>query len=205
MTERDQQTEGLAIRACEADDLDAMFAIINAAAEAYRGVIPTDQWHDPYMSAQALASEIAAGVVFVGAVADNRLVGVMGVQHRDNVDLIRHAYVLPGEQGRGIGATLIRHLCRDNRRPVLVGTWRAAEWAIRFYEGQGFARVPDDRVVGLLRTYWTVPDGQIAASVVLASPPLDAATTDALIRTARREASAPPPPAGAPATPSPPK
>lgn len=163
--------EGI-IRACGSNDTGEMLAIINAAAEAYRGVIPADRWHEPYMPAHELASELAAGVRFSGYALDGRLVGVMGVQPKHNVDLIRHAYVLPDWQGHGIGGRLLHHLCRSAERPILIGTWAAADWAIRFYERNGFVRVADPDIARLLRTYWSVPERQIATSVVLASPPL---------------------------------
>lgn len=170
MTEQEQA--GDTIRGCGTVDAETILAIINAAAKAYRGVIPPDRWHEPYMPANELASEMADGVTFSGYEADGHLVGVMGAQHRGNVDLIRHAYVLPAWQGHGIGARLLRHLCGGADRPILIGTWAAATWAIRFYERHGFARVADDDVAPLLRTYWNVPERQVATSVVLASPPL---------------------------------
>ena len=179
MTEQDWT--GDAIRRCGDADTDAMLAIINAAAEAYRGVIPRDRWPEPYMPASELASEMADGVAFSGYEAEGRLVGVMGVQRRRNVDLVRHAYVLPEWQGRSIGARLLRHLCGDTDRPILIGTWAAADWAIRFYERHGFARVTDDDIAPLLRTYWNVPERQVATSVVLASPPLVDDTAHRLI------------------------
>lgn len=171
----------IAIRRCEPADLAETLAIINAAAEAYRGVIPADRWHDPYMPAEALLAELADGVMFSGCVAHGRLIGVMGVQRRYNVDLIRHAYVLPEWQGHGIGSRLLEHLCRDAERPILIGTWKAADWAIRFYERHGFVRVGDDDVGPLLRTYWDVPERQIATSVVLASPALSSVAAHGLI------------------------
>src|SRR5215204_752158 len=111
------------IRACDDADRTAILAIVNAAAEAYRGVIPADRWHTPYMPLGELESEIAAGVAFWGYEADGVLVGVMGVQPVRDVDLIRHAYVLPHMQGRGIGGELLKHLTRSATRPILVGTW----------------------------------------------------------------------------------
>jgi len=167
----DQDQAARHIRRCGPADSDDMLAIINAAAEAYRGVIPADRWREPYMSAGELASELAEGVKFSGYLCDPRLIGVMGVQRRHNVDLIRHAYVLPEWQGQGIGAHLLKHLCRSAERPILIGTWRAADWAIRFYERHGFVRVGEDDIARLLRTYWNIPERQIATSVVLASVP----------------------------------
>jgi GNAT superfamily N-acetyltransferase len=156
------------IRACLADERDAILAIVNAAAEAYRGVIPADRWHDPYMSGEELATELDAGVRFWGYEADGALAGVMGIQSVGDVDLIRHAYVLPARQGEGIGTSLLRHLRGVSGRPMLVGTWAAAEWAIRFYERNGFARVGEAEKTDLLRRYWTIPERQIETSVVLA-------------------------------------
>jgi GNAT superfamily N-acetyltransferase len=164
-----------AIRPCRDDERAAILAIVNAAAEAYRGVIPADRWHEPYMPADELEAELAAGVAFWGYEEDGALVGVMGVQAVRDVDLIRHAYVVPGRQRGGVGGALLEHLLRRRERRTLVGTWAAADWAIRFYERHGFARVPPDRIAPLLRTYWTIPERQIETSVVLARPPLDGA------------------------------
>jgi len=160
------------IRLCRDDDRGAILAIVNAAAEAYRGVIPDDCWHEPYMPARELESEIAAGVEFWGYETDNALAGVMGVQPVRDVDLIRHAYVLPAHQRHGIGAALLQYLRQRSTRPMLIGTWAGAEWAIRFYRRRGFELVPPERKTALLKTYWTVPDRQIETSVVLANPPL---------------------------------
>jgi GNAT superfamily N-acetyltransferase len=161
------------IRACRDDERVVILAIVNAAAEAYRGVIPADRWHEPYMDLRELDSEIAAGVVFWGYQAEGALVGVMGIQRLRDVDLIRHAYVLPASQGQGVGGALLEHLRSLSRRRILVGTWAAADWAIRFYRRHGFELVSPERKTALLRTYWTIPDPQIESSVVLANPPLD--------------------------------
>jgi GNAT superfamily N-acetyltransferase len=161
------------IRPCHDSDHAAILAIINGAAEAYRGVIPADRWHEPYMSAPELAGEIAAGVVFWGYEADERLTGVMGFQPVRDVDLIRHAYVLPDSQRRGIGGALIGKLRQLTARQMLVGTWASADWAIRFYRRHSFQLVAPARKTVLLKTYWNIPDRQIEASVVLASPPFD--------------------------------
>jgi GNAT superfamily N-acetyltransferase len=160
------------IRPCRSDEHATMLDIINSAAVAYRGVIPSDCWHEPYMSAQQLANEIAAGVEFSGYEVDGELIGVMGIQHVRDVDLIRHAYVRPGQQQRGIGSTLLEHLKRSTTRRILVGTWAGAEWAIRFYQRHGFETVSDADKVSLLTTYWSIPDRQIETSVVLTSPPV---------------------------------
>ena len=147
-----------------------MLAIINDAAVAYRGVIPADRWHEPYMPASELDREIAAGVVFWGYEDGGELLGVMGIQAVDDVDLIRHAYVRPGNQRGGIGGALIGHLMQSATRPVLVGTWAAAEWAIAFYRRHGFEQVTPEEKTRLLRRYWDIPERQIETSVVLASP-----------------------------------
>jgi GNAT superfamily N-acetyltransferase len=161
-----------AIRPCRDDERPAILAIVNAAAEAYRGVIPADRWHDPYMPADELDAEIAAGVVFHGYEDGGALVGVMGIQPVRDVDLIRHAYVLPGRQRGGVGAALLAHVMRDATRRTLVGTWAAAEWAIAFYRRNGFELLSPERTAALLREYWSIPERQIETSVVLAKPPL---------------------------------
>ena len=161
------------IRPCRDDDRTAILAIINAAAEAYRGVIPADRWHEPYMPREELNSEIAAGVVFWGYEEDGSLAGVMGIQSVRDVDLIRHAYVLPSSQRRGIGGALLGHLRQLSTRRILIGTWEAADWAIRFYIRHGFELVVPARKTVLLKAYWDVPDRQMEVSVVLATPPLD--------------------------------
>ena len=157
------------IRRCRADEHAAMVEIINEAAQKYRGVIPDDCWHEPYMPAAELAGEVAAGVVFWGVEAGGRLAGIMGVQDRGEVELIRHAYVRPGAQGRGIGGRLLRHLCDRGERPVLVGTWAAAQWAIGFYQRHGFSLLDGAAAAALLARYWTVSDRQAEVSVVLAN------------------------------------
>jgi GNAT superfamily N-acetyltransferase len=161
------------IRRCRDDERAAILAIVNAAAEAYRGVIPADRWHEPYMPAAELDAEIAAGVAFWGYEADGALLGIMGIQPVRDVDLIRHAYVVPAAQRRGVGGALIDHLMRSATRRVLVGTWAAAGWAIAFYRRHGFQQVSPETKTRLLQTYWTIPDRQIETSVVLANPPLD--------------------------------
>jgi GNAT superfamily N-acetyltransferase len=161
------------IHLCRDTDRAAILAIVNAAAAAYRGVIPADRWHEPYMHRDELDGEIAAGVAFWGHEENGRLTGVMGVQPVRDVELIRHAYILPGSQRRGIGGALLGQLRRLSSRRMLVGTWEAADWAIRFYRRHGFELVtPADKAV-LLKTYWNIPERQIETSVVLASPAID--------------------------------
>jgi GNAT superfamily N-acetyltransferase len=163
------------IRPCRDRDRKAIFAIVNGAAEAYRGVIPPDRWREPYMPLDELDREIASGVVFWGHENDGVLVGVMGLQSKGDVELIRHAYVLPGSQRHGVGGALVRHLRHLSHQRMLVGTWEAAAWAIRFYQRHGFALVSPTRKTLLLKAYWSIPERQIDASVVLANPPLDEA------------------------------
>lgn len=158
------------VRRCNEQEQTAICDIINAAAEKYRGVIPADCWHEPYMTQAELAAEIAAGVLFWGWASAGSLVGVMGVQQVVDVELIRHAYVLPRQQGAGIGSKLLRHLCGLSSRPKLVGTWASATWAIGFYQRHGFVPVERAKIPALLRKYWSVPERQIETSVVLARP-----------------------------------
>jgi GNAT superfamily N-acetyltransferase len=161
------------IRPCREEEQEAILAIVNAAAEAYRETIPADRWHEPYMDASELAEEIASGVAFWGYEDEGALIGVMGIQPVGDVDLIRHAYVVPGSQGRGIGRELLVHLRGLSERRMLVGTWAAAEWAIRFYRRNGFEQVSPERKTTLLKTYWSIPERQIETSVVLAHPAFD--------------------------------
>lgn len=160
------------IRRCDDGDRDAIHAVVNAAAEAYRGVIPPDRWHEPYMDRAELDREIEGGVELWGCERDGTLVGVMGVQAAEDVVLVRHAYVQPAHQRGGIGAAMLDHLPRSPGRRTLVGTWAAAAWAIRFYERHGFVLVPPERTADLLRRYWDIPERQIDTSAVLAKPPL---------------------------------
>jgi len=160
------------VRLCRDDERAIILAIINAAAEAYRGVIPDDCWHEPYMPREELEREIDAGIQFWGFESDGALIGVMGIQPVRDVDLIRHAYVLPASQRRGVGAALLQHLRGLSSRRMLIGTWAAAEWAVDFYRRHGFEVVSPERKTELLKAYWTVPDRQIETSVVLANPPL---------------------------------
>ena len=155
------------IRQCDSSDFEAIYEIINDAAQAYKGVIPADRWHEPYMFRQELQHEIDAGVVFWGYEEEGQLVGVMGLQHVQDVALIRHAYVRTAQRNQGIGGQLLAFLRRQTERPLLVGTWAAATWAIRFYEKQGFHLVTPEEKDRLLRRYWTIPERQIETSVVL--------------------------------------
>jgi N-acetylglutamate synthase-like GNAT family acetyltransferase len=156
------------VRRSREADLPEMLAIINAAAQAYRGVIPADRWHEPYMPEEELASEIAQGVEFWVVEEDGRLAGVMGVQDKAEVALVRHAYVSPGIQRTGVGTRLLRHLEGLVDKPILIGTWAAATWAIDFYRRNGFVLVSHEEKERLLRRYWSIPERQIETSVVLA-------------------------------------
>ena len=149
-------------------DVDAMLAIVNAAAQAYHGVIPPDRWHEPYMPADELNAEIDAGVVFWVGEKAGRLLGIMGIQDRGEVALVRHAYVAPSAQRAGIGTSLLRHVLSLTEKPVLIGTWADASWAIDFYRRNGFKLVSSAQKTALLNKYWSIPERQIETSVVLA-------------------------------------
>ncbi len=157
------------IRECLEDDFEAIYEIINDAAQAYRGIIPPDRWHDPYMPRKELLEEISSGVVFLGYEKEGELVGVMGTQDVQDVTLIRHAYVRTAHRNQGIGGELLGQIMDRATRPVLIGTWADAFWAIRFYERHGFKVVSPGEKERLLRKYWSVPDRQIVTSVVLAA------------------------------------
>ncbi|MQG11054.1 MAG: GNAT family N-acetyltransferase [SAR202 cluster bacterium] len=156
------------IRECAAGDFEAIYEIINDAAEAYRGIIPSDRWHEPYMPREELREEITAGVAFLGYEQDGELAGVMGTQHIQGVTLIRHAYVRTAQRSRGIGGELLARIMDDATRPVLIGTWADAVWAVRFYQRRGFKVVSAQEKEWLLHKYWSVPERQIETSVVLA-------------------------------------
>lgn len=158
------------IRACTSADIPALFEIINDAAQAYKGIIPADRWHEPYMSREHLEKEIADGIRFWGDENAGKLVGVMGIQDRGEVDLIRHAYVRTSRRNTGSGTRLLKHLESLAAKPILIGTWTAATWAIRFYEKNGYRLLPREETGRLLRKYWSIPERQIETSVVLASP-----------------------------------
>jgi len=157
------------IRKCTDDDLSALCAIINDAAQAYKGVIPDDRWHEPYMSMQDLRRELRDGVQFWGDESEGELSGVMGIQDKGDVDLIRHAYVKTRRRNQGVGTRLLRHLEQMTGKPILVGTWADATWAIRFYEKNGYRLLSRSDTERLLRQYWRIPDRQVATSVVLAN------------------------------------
>ena len=156
------------VRKSAAADVPAIFAVVNDAAQAYRGVIPADRWHEPYMPMAELEAEIAAGVQFWLAEEDGRLLGVMGIQDKGDVALVRHAYTATAAQRKGVGTKLLRHVEALNGKPVLIGTWADAKWAIDFYVRNGYRVVSHADKERLLRKYWSIPARQIATSVVLA-------------------------------------
>jgi N-acetylglutamate synthase-like GNAT family acetyltransferase len=149
------------------EDFDEIFNIINDAAMAYKGVIPPDRWHEPYMTKAELQAQIEDGVRFSCYVDNNEINGVMGIQDKADVKLIRHAYVRTKQRNKGIGALLLRELISESTKPILIGTWKAADWAICFYEKHGFSLVDEQEKNRLLKKYWTIPDQQVETSVVL--------------------------------------
>ena len=155
------------IRPCTDSDVSNIYAIVNDAAQAYKGVIPADRWHEPYMPLEKLKEEIAAGVEFWGYEDGGQLAGVMGMQPVQDVTLIRHAYVKTQMRNRGIGGKLLKHLLQQLEGRILVGTWKAAVWAIRFYEKHGFELVSEEEKNRLLKTYWDIPERQVETSVVM--------------------------------------
>jgi len=156
------------IRACTESDTAAILQIINDAAQAYRGVIPDDCWHEPYMPQEELEREMDDGVAFWGVERDGELIGVMGIQDRGPVVLIRHAYVRTAHRRKGIGSRLLRFLEAQTTKPILIGTWADARWAVAFYRKHGYRRVETAEKDALLRRFWSIPDRQIETSVVLA-------------------------------------
>jgi N-acetylglutamate synthase-like GNAT family acetyltransferase len=156
------------IRESAEEDVAAILALVKDAAQAYRGVIPVDRWREPYMSTDELEKEISGGVVFWLAEQEGRLLGVMGIQDKGDVALVRHAYVAPTIQRKGVGTRLLRHVEGLTDKPILIGTWANASWAIGFYQRNGFTVVPNSQKDRLLRTYWSIPSRQIETSVVLA-------------------------------------
>jgi len=156
------------IRRCNEKDFEVIYEIVNDAAQVYKGVIPADRWKEPYMPAEELRHEIDDGVVFWGYEEGGELIGVMGIQDVQDVTLIRHAYVRTERRKQGIGSNLIAHLRSLTDRPILIGTWADAAWAIRFYEKHGFHMVSTEEKTRLLKKYWSIPERQVETSVVLA-------------------------------------
>jgi GNAT superfamily N-acetyltransferase len=155
------------IRRCSESDFETIFLIINEAARAYRGIIPADRYSEPYMSQGYLRHELDAGVVFWGYEVAGEIVGVMGIQDVQDVTLIRHAYVRTARRNQGIGGHLLSFLRTQTTKPILIGTWSDADWAIRFYEKHGFRLVDNRERDRLLKKYWSIPERQIETSVVL--------------------------------------
>ena len=155
------------IRLCSQRDIDTVYEIINDSARAYEGHIPDDCYHQPYMPQDELLTEIADGVVFYGYEEDGSLVAVMGIQDRGPVTLIRHAYTRTERRGEGIGSKLLEHLLGITTKPVMIGTWRGATWAVMFYQKHGFKLAGEEDKDRLLREYWSIPHRQIETSVVL--------------------------------------
>lgn len=155
------------IRQCSEQDFEDIYEIINDAAVAYKGVIPADRWHDPYMSKDHLRGEIDDGVDFWGLEDRDGLIGVMGIQDRGDVALIRHAYVRTAKRNQGVGSRLLARLEPLSDKPILIGTWAAASWAIAFYEKHGYRLVTPEEKNRLLKKYWNIPDRQVETSVVL--------------------------------------
>ncbi|MBD3185636.1 GNAT family N-acetyltransferase [Candidatus Bathyarchaeota archaeon] len=163
-------TDNGTISPCTSSDFDDILAIINSAAIIYKNVIPVDRWKEPYMKERELREEIHEGVKFHGFIPDSTgcLAGVMGIQPVEDVSLIRHAYVLPDWQRRGIGSKLLNHLISLASPPILVGTWSVATWAISFYQKHGFGLVKDPKEKdAFLHRYWNIPHRQVETSVVL--------------------------------------
>jgi GNAT superfamily N-acetyltransferase len=157
------------IRPCTDADTGRIFAIINDGAQAYKGIIPVDCWHEPYMPMAELQHELQAGVEFWGYQGNGgELAGVMGIQHVRDVTLIRHAYVRTVDRQQGIGTQLLAHLSSLTSRPILIGTWADATWAVAFYQKHGFRLLTPQEKNRLLKLYWTIPQRQIETSVVLA-------------------------------------
>jgi N-acetylglutamate synthase-like GNAT family acetyltransferase len=157
------------IRKCTESDVKTIFEIINDAAIAYKGIIPGDRWHEPYMPVEEIRQEIEACVIFWGFEKAGDLLGVMGIQDKRDVVLIRHAYVRTRSRKQGIGENLLLHLEGLTEKPILVGTWQAASWAISFYQKNGYTLVSETEKNRLLQKYWSIPERQIETSVVLAN------------------------------------
>ncbi len=163
--------ERIMMRRCNEQDYAAIMEIINDAAQAYKGVIPEDRWHEPYMPQEQLQQEIASGVCFWGFEENGRLTGVMGTQDKEDVTLIRHAYVRTNLRNRGTGSLLLKYLETMTQKQILIGTWADAVWAVTFYEKNGYRLVSPEEKNRLLKKYWHIPDRQIATSVVLVGRP----------------------------------
>jgi len=158
------------IHKCSLENLGEVLNVINDGAIAYKGIIPQDRWHEPYMTYEALLTQVNEGVEFWIDTDNSRITGAMGIQAKEDVTLIRHAYVRTAERNKGIGSRLLTHLLSVADGPVLIGTWADAKWAIDFYKKHGFRLLPTQEKDRLLRKYWSIPERQIETSVVLAGP-----------------------------------
>lgn len=156
------------IRKCNNSDFDKIYEIINDATGVYKGIIPTEYWKVPYMSGDELRHDLDDGIVLYGYEENGELVGVMGIQNKQDVTLIRHAYVCSSEQNRGIGGRILSYLQKITSKSILIATWSNDVNAIRFYERHRFKLVPMEKGYWLQRKYWSTPELKIKASVVLA-------------------------------------
>ena len=156
------------IRQADPKDFEEILNIINDSAIAYKGIIPADCWREPYMSREELKMQIEDGVIFSCYMQKNEMIGVMGIQDKTDVNLIRHAYVRTQKRQQGIGSSLLLQFIKASGKPILIGTWKAAYWAINFYERHGFYLVEEEEKDRLARKFWTIPDRQVETSVVLA-------------------------------------
>ena len=157
------------IKLSENRDIEEIYEIINDAAMAYKGKIPDDRWHEPYMTKKELREQLEDGVIFFCYIENKKILGVMGIQHKNEVDLIRHAYVRTDQRKKGIGSILLKEIIQKTKKPVLIGTWRDADWALNFYKKNGFELVSEEEKNKLLKKYWKIPERQVETSVVLAS------------------------------------
>ena len=156
------------IRKLSNTHFQAILTVVNEAAVAYKGKIPADRWKEPYMSTEEMQEEIESGVQFYGYVENNNLIAVMGIQTVNDVTLIRHAYTLTSHQRKGMGEKLLKHLLiLAQTERILVGTWEAAPWAVKFYEKHGFQLLSREETNNMLKMYWNIPERQVATSVVL--------------------------------------
>lgn len=156
------------ITKCSEKDFNTILEIINDSSIAYKGIIPEDRWKEPYMPKEELETQISEGVEFWKYEENNEVLGVMGIQFKQDVTLIRHAYIRTSVRQKGIGGKLLKHLTAITQTPVLIGTWADACWAIRFYKKNGFRQVNEDEKNRLLKTYWLIPERQVETSIVLA-------------------------------------
>jgi len=159
------------IRKCTDSDVETIYGIINDASTAYKGHIPADRWKEPYMSLEELRHEISEGVDFYCFEEEDEILGVMGIQDVSDVKLVRHAYVRTSKRKTGIGTQLLHYLTDNESKPILIGTWKDAVWAVDFYLKNGFRQVSEEEKNVLLKKYWNIPDRQVETSIVLTNSP----------------------------------